>query len=76
MGWRIELVVISAARVWRVATVLLGLAWGWLLLDAVGDLVRQPAFDGVLRLVIEGVAAVVTTAAAWRRAQPGRGPRG
>ncbi len=63
---------------WAVAALALAAANGYLLVDAVRDLVAGPSFAGVLRLVVEAVFAVVVTLFAWRRSRtpPPRGAAG
>lgn len=60
---------------WWALAVLLAAGSVWVLADAVADLLGRPAFDAVLRLVIEAIAAAVVVGICVRRARQGHGPR-
>lgn len=55
---------------WAAIAIVLALGWVVLLYDALRDLPAAGLFAGLLRLVVEAVAAVVTVAWAWRRRNP------
>ena len=55
---------------WLLAAILLA-GGAWLVGDAARDLLHRPAFDGVLRLVIEAIATAVLVGWAVTRARSG-----
>lgn len=59
----------SGQALWGAAALVVSAFWVWVLWGAAADLIDGVTFTGVLRLVIEAIAAVVTTGWLIRRAR-------